>query len=205
MTPAGERLRATIIANSERAIQTSLAGPLAERRKRIEITAAKPDMAGWRRHYDPMSCVAFHEAGHAVACRVLGEPVQLISIVPRANSLGRCVGGDKPVPLDCDSAPGVSDRKEISRQLEWVSFVRGLSNRQQAWAEFRRLKRETNLMLERHWHFVGAVANRLLVRLEMERDEIEALLVGLRPECTPAHPELIAAAACDPLMPLADV
>jgi hypothetical protein len=205
MTPAGENLRATIIANGERAIQISLAGPLAERRKRIEITATKPDMAEWRRHYDPMSCVAFHEAGHAVACRLLGEPVQLISIVPRANSLGRCVGGDKPVPLDCDSAPGVSDRKEIARQLEWVSFVRGLSNRQHAWVEFRRLKRETNEMLERHWHFVGTVANRLLVRLEMERDEIEALLRGLRPECRPAHPELIAAAACDPLMPLADV
>ena len=46
MTPAGEKLRATIIANGERAIQISLAGPLAERRKRIEITAAKPDMAG---------------------------------------------------------------------------------------------------------------------------------------------------------------
>ncbi len=60
-------------------------------------------------------------------------------------------------------------------------------------------------MLERHWHYVGTVANRLLVRLEMEREEIEALLVGLRPECTPAHPELIAAAARDPLMPLANV
>lgn len=139
MTPAGEKLRATIIANGERAIQISLAGPLAERRKRIEIKATKPDAAGWRRHYDPMSCVAFHEAGHAVACRVLREPVQLISIIPRTNSSGRVVGGDKPVPLDCDSAPGVSDRKEIARQLEWVSFVRGLSNRQQAWAEFRRL------------------------------------------------------------------
>ena len=205
MTPAGEKLRATIIANGERAIQISLAGPLAERRKRIEIRATKPDAAGWRRLYDPMSCVAFHEAGHAVACRALGEPVQLISIVPRANSLGRVVGGNKPVPADFDCAPGASDRKEIARQLEWMSFVRGLSNRQQAWAEFCRLKREASQILERNWHFVGTVANRLLVRLEMERDEIEALLVGLRPECAPAHPELIAAAACDPLMLLADV
>ena len=205
MTPAGESQRATILVNAARSIQIYLAGPLAERRKRIEINATKPDVAGWRRLYDPMSCVAFHEAGHAVACRVLGDPVQLISIVPRANSLGRCVGGDKPVPLDSDSAPGVSDCKEIARQLEWMSFVRGFSNRQQAWAEFRRLKRETNEILERHWHFVGAVANRLLVRLEMERDEIEGLLVGLRPGCTPAQPELIAAAACDTPMPRAGV
>ena len=73
MTPAGEKLRATIIANGERAIQISLAGPLAERRKRIEIAAAKPDMAGWRRHYDPMSCVAFHEAGHAVVVECWGS------------------------------------------------------------------------------------------------------------------------------------
>jgi hypothetical protein len=88
VTPAGENLRATIIANSERSIRISLAGPLAEKRKRAEIAAAKPDEAGWRRHYDPMSWLAFHEAGHAVACRLLGQPVQLISIVPRGIQPG---------------------------------------------------------------------------------------------------------------------
>lgn len=198
MTPNGERLRATIIANGERSIQISLAGPLAERRKRIEIAAAKPDLAGWRRHYDPMSWLAVHEAGHAVVCRLLGHPVQLISIVPRANSAGRCIGGDRPVPQDSDSMPGASDRKHIAEQMEWVSFARGWSNRQEARAALRRLKQETNEMLDRHWHFVEAVANRLLARLVMERDEVEALLVGLRQGCTTADPELLAAAAYDP-------
>lgn len=204
MTPAGDKLRATIIANGERSIQISLAGPLAEKRKRAEIAAAKPDKAGWRRHYDPMSWLAFHEAGHAVVCRLLGQPVQLISIVPRANSAGRCVGGETPVPLDSDSAPGASDRKHIAEQMEWVSFARGYSNRQEARATLRRLKRETNELLNRHWHLVEAVAHRLLVRLEMERYEVEACLAGLRLGRTPAHPELIAAAACDAPMPLAD-
>jgi len=205
VTPAGENLRATIIANSERSIRISLAGPLAEKRKRAEIAAAKPDEAGWRRHYDPMSWLAFHEAGHAVVCRLLGQPVQLISIVPRANSAGRCVGGDTPVPLDSDSSAGASDRKHIAEQMEWVSFARGYSNRQQARATLRRLRRETNELLNQHWHFVEAVAHRLLVRLEMERQEVEACLAGLRLGGTTAHPELIAAAVCDPLMPLADV
>lgn len=197
MTPAGEKLRATIIANSERSIQISLAGPLAEKRKRVEIAAAKPDEAGWRRHYDPMSWLAFHEAGHAVACRLLGQPVQLISIVPRANSAGRCIGGETPVPLDSDSVPGASDRKQIAEQMEWVSFARGYSNRQEARAALRRLKLGTNDMLDRHWHFVEAIASRLLVRLEMEREEVEACLAGLRLGGTTADPELLAAAAYD--------
>ena len=195
MTPAGEKLRATIIANSERSIRISLAGPLAEKRKRAEIAAAKPDEAGWRRHYDPMSWLAFHEAGHAVVCRLLGQPVQLISIVARANSAGRCVGGDTPVPLDSDSAPGASDRKHIAEQMEWVSFARGYSSRQAARATLRRLKRETNEMLNQHWLYVEAIAHRLLVRLEMERDQVEACLAGLRLGGTATDPELLAAAA----------
>ena len=195
MTPAGEKLRATIIANSERSIQISLAGPLAEKRKRVEIATAKPDEAGWRRHYDPMSWLAFHEAGHAVVCRLLGQPVQLISIVPRANSAGRCVGGDTPVPLDSDSAPGASDRKHIAEQMEWVSFARGYSSRQAARATLRRLKRETNEMLNQHWLYVEAIGHRLLVRLEMERDQVEACLAGLRLGGTATDPELLAAAA----------
>jgi hypothetical protein len=198
VTPAGEKLRATIIANSERSIQISLAGPLAEKRKRAEIAAAKPDEAGWRRHYDPMSWLAFHEAGHAVVCRLLGQPVQLISIVPRANSAGRCVGGETPVPMDSDCSPGASDRKHIAEQMGWVSFARGYSNRQQARATLRSLKRETNELLNRHWLFVEVVARRLLVRLEMERDEVEACLAGLRLGGTTADPELVAAAAYDP-------
>jgi hypothetical protein len=49
-------------------------------------------------------------------------------------------------------------------------------------AILRRLRGETDDLLDRNWHFVERVANRLLVRLEMDRDEAAELLAGLRPD-----------------------
>ena len=38
----------------------------------------------------------------------------------------------------------------------------------------------SNQLLDRYWLYVETVTNRLLVRLQMDRAEVEPLLVGLR-------------------------
>ncbi|MCZ2146970.1 MAG: hypothetical protein LC126_04270 [Bryobacterales bacterium] len=180
MTPEGEKLRATIISDSEREIRISLAGPLAERRKRREMAAAKTDAAGWTRHYDPMTPLAIHESGHLVVCAVTGQPFQRVSIRPLPNSAGRLMRGDAPVEPDADAAPGSSDRKMIVGRLHWLWLAYDSPNWKGMLAILRRLRGETDELLNLHWHFVERVANRLLVREEMDHDEAEELLVGLR-------------------------
>lgn len=182
MTPEGETLRATIISNSEREIRICLAGPLAERRKRKEMAAAKTDAAGWSRHYDPMTPLAVHESGHLLVCAVMGQPFQRVSIRPLPNSGGRLMRGDGPVKPDADAAPGSSDCKMIVGRLHWLWLAYDSPDWKGMLAILRRLRGETDDLLNRHWHLVETVANRLLVRLEMDRDEAAELLTGLRPE-----------------------
>jgi hypothetical protein len=187
VTPEGEKLRATIIANSERDIRICLAGPLAERRKRREMAAAKTDAAGWSRHYDPMTPVAIHESGHLLVCVLMGQPFQRVSIRPLPNSGGRLIRGDAPAPPDTDVVAGSSDRKIIVGRLHWLWLACDSPNWKGMLAILRRLRGETDDLLNRHWHFVERVANRLLVRMEMDRHEAAELLMDLRPEDSRRH------------------
>jgi len=180
VTPEGERLRATIISESEREIRICLAGPLAERRKRKEMAAAKTDAAGWTRHYDPMTTVAIHESGHLLVCALMGQPFQRVSIRPLPNSDGRLMRGDTPMAPDTDVVAGSSDRKIIVGRLRWLWLAYDSPNWKGMLAILRRLRGETDDLLNRNWYFVERVANRLLVREEMDHDEAAELLAGLR-------------------------
>jgi hypothetical protein len=184
VTPEGEKLRATIIANSEREIRICLAGPLAERRKRREMAAAKTDAEGWSRLYDPMTPVAIHESGHLVVCALMAQPFQRVSIRPLPNSGGRLMRGDTPVAPDTDVVAGSSDRKIIVGRLHWLWLAYDSPNWKGMLAILRRLRAETDDLLDRHWHYVETVANRLVVRLEMDCVEAGELLAGLRQEGT---------------------
>ncbi|HWB96393.1 MAG TPA: hypothetical protein VG672_06815 [Bryobacteraceae bacterium] len=183
MTPAGEKLRARIISECEREIRIYLAGPLAERKKRAEMAAARTDAAGWSRHYDPMTPVAVHESGHLLVCALMGQPFQRVSIRPLPNSGGRLMRGDQPVAPDADAVPGSSDRKLIVGRLHWLWLAYDSPDWKGMRAILRRLRGETDELLTRHWHYVEAVANRLLVRLELDGVEAAGLLAGLRPHC----------------------
>lgn len=179
---SGVELRSATVVGCERAIMISLAGPLAERRKHREIECAgQPDAEGWRRFYDPKIPLAIHEAGHAVARLVLGEPVRLVSIRPLPNSLGRVVGGDEPVEPDYDAPAGSSDHRHVVDRLRLLWLAHGSPGWRDLRAILRRLRGETEALLDCHWHQVERLAGCLLVRTELDRAEIDGLLAGLRP------------------------
>jgi hypothetical protein len=159
-----------------------LAGPLAERKKRAEMAGAKTDAMGWSRHYDPITPVAVHESGHLLVCALLGQPFQRVSIRPMPHSGGRLIRGDQPVALDADVVAGSSDRKIIVDRLRLLWLAHESPGWKDTRAILRRLQGETDDLLSRHWHLVETAANRLLVRLEMDRTEAAGLLAGLRPD-----------------------
>ena len=176
MTPSIEEL----MARSERSIKISLGGPLAERRMRAAMASARPDGGGWCRHYDPQTPTACHEAGHLIVCAALGEPFVWVSIRPLPNSGGRLVRGNDPVAPDHDAPPGTSDRIQIVNRMRLLWLGLGSPGWREMLAVIRRLRAETNQLLDRYWLYVETVTNRLLVRLQMDRAEVETLLVGLR-------------------------
>ena len=90
--------------------------------------------------------------------------------------------GDGPVAPDTDVVTGSSDRKIIVGRLHWLWLAYDSPNWKGMLAILRRLRAETDDLLDRHWHYVETVANRLVVRLEMDCVEAAGLLVGLRPE-----------------------
>jgi hypothetical protein len=70
-------------------------------------------------------------------------------------------------------------------RLHWLWLAYDSPDWKGMLAILRRLRAETDDLLARHWHYVEAVANRLLVRLEMDGAEAAGLLAGLLPHCPP--------------------
>jgi ATP-dependent Zn protease len=59
----------------------------------------------------PRVDVAYHEAGHAVACYVLRRPMERVSIVPKGRTLGYC-------------QPSLWRRSALGLRLEALAFAR---------------------------------------------------------------------------------
>ena len=57
--------------------------------------------------------IAYHEAGHAVACIVLGHPIKKLTIVETGESLGSCLS---PSPIFLNYGDTKRDRRRAARE-----------------------------------------------------------------------------------------
>ena len=84
--------------------------------------------------------------------------------------------------MDCQ--PGSSDQIQVVEWLRVIWVAVSCPEWREMRAILRRLRAETSAILDRRWVHVQAVGNRLLAQEELNRAEVESLLVGLRPEGT---------------------
>ena len=128
------------------------------------------------------SAVAYHEAGHAVIALILGRPVQLVTVLPDKQRLGRCeFGKGKTKPTDdwlereiLIALAGVAAEARHTGQYCWEGAQQDLRGVQQLaamragdrkWERLsRRLLSKVEHLLEQpgHWQAVELIAAELI-------------------------------------------
>lgn len=71
---------------------------------------------------------AYHEAGHAVVARVLGIPVNVVTVTANDKSLGHVVFGETPMQMHlrlCKAGGDLKDRAE-SEWTAWRAHIRAI-------------------------------------------------------------------------------
>jgi ATP-dependent Zn protease len=150
-----------------------LAGPAAQKRAR------RGSAPGWVRNRSPRELVAFHEAGHCVVAAALSQIVFSVSIVPDAESGGRCnTGGSEEAGLKEPKA-GIHDHT-AAVGYAYLLLSDGLPG--PGWrsvlAMVRRMRRQAEEIIEANWLYVIAVAEALQRNKELDRSQIERLIRG---------------------------
>jgi ATP-dependent Zn protease len=143
--------------------------------------------------------VAYHEAGHAVAARVLGIEVQSVSIVEDKGTLGRSIS---PLPKDFDpyaegaeevmrshlvaGVAGAASEELLTGELSSITgndlegatkllmSLAAIGAQAQEDGEWARKKAKSTLC--DNWESVQALAEALLEHGELDREQILAIL-----------------------------
>lgn len=161
----------------EQAVIVRLAGAAGERQAYLLSGVKNRQILPWPRR------VAVHEAAHAVAALVFGEYVHLISTIPRAADpaagvtyySGVCKATKEKNPVD---PLKISD--QIVGDVKWAALSCWLLGGGVTWrsglAVYRRLKAETERLIEAHWQEITTLAAALIARKSLVQAEINQVL-----------------------------
>jgi hypothetical protein len=173
-TPFGELTVSKVLFDD---IVLSMAGPEAGRRKSLRQS--------YRFYSDETDILAFHEAGHVIAARILGVPVFSATIIPSVE-LG-CDGHVRLYPPPAGpEEPSPTDMKRSANRLrlEWCRSLWFNDGQIHNWKMirwiFRRAKSDAKLLLYQHWRLVEAVAGGLLTHKILTGEQIDAIIAGVR-------------------------
>ena len=166
---------------------------------------------------DDLKATAYHEAGHAVAGWRLGCPILRVTVTPSGDYLGS-VAGDNPIRHmfpDVDGAPEVD---QAMREAVIILLAGSVAQKRfdaSSWREFHgasdfdfagdlllrlggngeraseisdELNRQAEVLVERHWPEVGAVATALLEQHDMDGEAVIKLLENFTGEVVPISP-----------------
>jgi ATP-dependent Zn protease len=146
--------------------------------------------------------IAFHEAGHVIAARVLGMPINKATIIPEHDTIGHVKYANplRDVKLDCDSSDEARRRAERTIIIIFAGpaalrkyspgssrflHARGdfeeaaeLAGRIDATIEplLERLNRMAEDLVEAHWHDVVIIAEALVKEQTLDHNRIEEIL-----------------------------
>jgi len=161
----------------ENDVVVAFAGKAAERR------AKQRDHAGWLRMRSPDELTALHEAGHAIAARIVGRTVLELSVIPqpavpvgRTYLAGFCKHGDAPDenPVEEHFCHLETDSKRAA-QLCMI-----LSDPMMSWKPALRTARElrerARTLVEMHWRIISILGGALAFHKHLRQDEIGSIL-----------------------------
>lgn len=187
---------ASHVARVQTQIMVSLAGRLAERRAR------RCDDDGRRCEFllSPQQLLAAHEAGHGAVGVALGWCCHELSIVPERDvPVGRGRGYLAGFASVCPAAL-VEDVQRAGRRRKCIrlesdaqtvaqlALQLALLEPDYGWMAacriIRRLRAETEALIEAHWNRVKYLANTLEWRKTMAQSEIESCLRGIQTKGT---------------------
>jgi hypothetical protein len=133
---------------------------------------------------DDLGASAYHEAGHAVVARILGTPVQRVTINGRTGTLVRHGTVAATRALITFSGPLAEARHcgltaDDEARLwpdQWRGDLKNLLKHDGIDGMLAPLRQQAELLVARHWTSIERVASALLARGEVSGGEVDMLL-----------------------------
>jgi len=128
--------------------------------------------------------VAIHEAGHTVMAAILGDPVDVVTIVPNGSTKGHTV--TRPDTAMTKLLIAASGR--IAEEIEFGHSRNGRDGDHEKvfvaqglipWDEIRGVSR---WLLSLHWHCVEALSDELIAKKTLSGKEVRALFGDVLPK-----------------------